>query len=138
MFSFLFLLFLPPSFPLENRKKKTIGLMYAHLALTFFFLLSIMSNQNFNFDVCSSPCMLHQGNRKFKNFRPPKPQLINRKHIWQTTRSARVQLHEREASESSSFVAENCRYSVRFFEKAIVKNQTPVNDIMNKADYQIQ
>lgn len=36
MFSFLFLLFLPPSFPLENRKTKTIGIKYAHLALTFF------------------------------------------------------------------------------------------------------
>lgn len=37
MFSFLFLLFLPPSFPLENRKKKkTIGIKYAYLALTFF------------------------------------------------------------------------------------------------------
>ena len=33
MFSFLFLFFLPPSFPLENRKKKTIGIKYARLTL---------------------------------------------------------------------------------------------------------
>lgn len=135
MFSFLFLLFLPPSFPLENRKKKTIGIKYAHLALTFFSFFQLCQIKT---STCSSPCMLHQGNRKFKNFRPPKPQLINRKHIWQTTRSAGSSCTKGRLVSPQVSLRKIAGIQFASLKKPIVKNQTPVNDIMNKADYQIQ